>query len=692
MPKLEITLLGTLTIALNGKPLEVTSNFVRALLVFLVIEKQHPHRREVLAEMLWPGKPEGAARNSLKQALSNLRMVLGDRDNGDPFLLISGDEIQFNQSSHYWVDAETFTEIIYTCDGHQHDELSNCEVCRDCYRRAVDLYQGDFLAGFYLPDNQDFNDWVTMKREVFQRDLSVSLSNLVLSYEGRGELTNAIEYSRQLTDLEPWNEENHRNLMRLLALNGMRSAALRHYQVCCESLRRELDVEPSNATTALYEEIKAWEPGAFPDPELPQISVVSTNPNTVPEPNTAEKSIPIRKLTGRSLLWLIAAGLILGIGSVYWSGLPKRFGTTLDLGEQGLEQNSLDDGSSTQALAMIVTEEKMTKITSAATQVPTSSVASSSTQTASNLDSEADIQALTTLYQQTGGSNWENADGWLSERSPCEWYGITCRGTKIVTLNLSHNQLDGTIPAEIGQLGDLEVLDLGNNQLDGNIPSELGDLSRLKHLTLSGNRELSGPIPPELGNLSNLEFMELAHWESGGSLLSGEIPPELGNLKKLRSLSISVSLLNGPLPIELLSLTNLEDLHLDSNRLSGPIPSEIGNMTSLGALDLGGNDFEGPIPPELGNLAMLDYLALGGSLVSGQIPDELGNLVRLRHLVLDNTGLSGPLPMSLMNLDLRSLTYFGTSVCEPADEAFQAWLGDILDLQGTQVPCESQGY
>ena len=101
MPKLEITLLGTLTITLNGKPIEVASNFVRALLVYLVIEKHNPHHREVLAEMFWPGKPEGAARNSLKQALSNLRKALGDRDNGHPFLMVSGDEIQFNQSSRY---------------------------------------------------------------------------------------------------------------------------------------------------------------------------------------------------------------------------------------------------------------------------------------------------------------------------------------------------------------------------------------------------------------------------------------------------------------------------------------------------------------------------------------------------------------------------------------------------------------
>jgi hypothetical protein len=85
---------------------------------------------------------------------------------------------------------------------------------------------------------------------------------------------------------------------------------------------------------------------------------------------------------------------------------------------------------------------------------------------------------------------------------------------------------------------------------------------------------------------------------------------------------------------------------------------------------------------------MLSYLAFGGSLVSGEVPAELGNLVRLRNLVLDNTGLSGPLPLSLMNLNLRELTYFGTGICEPANEAFQAWLDDIYELHGTDVVCD----
>ena len=84
---------------------------------------------------------------------------------------------------------------------------------------------------------------------------------------------------------------------------------------------------------------------------------------------------------------------------------------------------------------------------------------------------------------------------------------------------------------------------------------------------------------------------------------------------------------------------------------------------------------------------MLTYLSFGGDLISGEIPAELGNLVRLRYLVLDNTGLSGSLPLTLMNLNLRQLTFWGTDICEPTHDAFQAWLGEIEDLESSEIIC-----
>jgi DNA-binding SARP family transcriptional activator len=422
----------------------VASNYVRALLIYLAIEKHRPHRREILAEMLWPEKPEGVARNSLKQALSNLRKALGDRDNSEPFLLISRDEIQINQSSPYWIDTVEFSQLIEYVDGHTHNDLMACNTCENKLSQAVEKYRGEFLEEFYLPDNQEFNDWIIIKREVFQRQMSDVLGKLALIYETQKDYEPAIDYCRQLVDLEPWSEQNHRNLMRLLALNGMRSAALRQYQVCRDNLQDELGVEPSTTTVSLYEKIKNWEPGTFPDDQL---SVSLGEPNSlqnqeaqVTKKNTKPGKLSLSNINKVSLIVIIG---LLGVSLIYWLSTRSPFRSPIPMDPEISSAPSEIEGN--QSVALQSTETTAPK------------QASTSSSVLSNPGSE--LQVLIALYEKTDGPDWENSEGWLSDHSYCDWYGITCRGGKIVELELADNQLTGTIPTEIGQLAYLENLD-----------------------------------------------------------------------------------------------------------------------------------------------------------------------------------------------------------------------------------------
>ena len=67
----------------------------------------------------------------------------------------------------------------------------------------------------------------------------------------------AIVYARRRVALAPWREDAQRDLIRLLAATGQRSAALRQYRACVRALEEELGAEPSAETGALYEEIRA---------------------------------------------------------------------------------------------------------------------------------------------------------------------------------------------------------------------------------------------------------------------------------------------------------------------------------------------------------------------------------------------------------------------------------------------------
>ncbi|MEN8216812.1 MAG: leucine-rich repeat domain-containing protein [Pseudomonadota bacterium] len=194
----------------------------------------------------------------------------------------------------------------------------------------------------------------------------------------------------------------------------------------------------------------------------------------------------------------------------------------------------------------------------------------------------AECETLITLYNSTDGDHWSDNIGWNVTNTPCDWYGITCDGGHVTELELDDNQLNGSIPVELGNLSSLQYLGLSENQLSGSIPPELSHLNDLQWLTLDGN-QLSGSIPPELANLINLENIYL-----NDNQLSGSIPTELGNLINLERLDLSFNQLSVSISAELGNLNNLKYLWLNNNHLCGNLPVDLMNLNLL-ILDINDN-------------------------------------------------------------------------------------------------------
>ena len=338
----------------------------------------------------------------------------------------------------------------------------------------------------------------------------------------------------------------------------------------------------------------------------------------------------------------------------------------------------------------------------------------------------SDREILEALYRATGGPNWVDRGGWLTDAPLREWRGVEVDdGSMVVRLDLFRNGLSGSIPSELGSLSNLQQLYLDWNELTGPIPPELGGLTELEELDFQGNN-LSGPIPPELGNLANLWWLALRINALTGSIppelgglanlrsldlqqndLSGPIPPELGDLANLRSLSLGWNQLTGPMPPELGGLVDLRHLYVWSNNLTGPIPPELGDLANLDVLRLDWNGLTGPIPPELGDLSNLELLSFHDNAFTGPIPPELGGLASLESLYLSSNELTGPIPpqfgrlRGLVQLDLTnnaaisgalpealaglgaldSLFARGTGLCAPAAGPIRTWLDGVAEAQ-----------
>ena len=196
----------------------------------------------------------------------------------------------------------------------------------------------------------------------------------------------------------------------------------------------------------------------------------------------------------------------------------------------------------------------------------------------------------------------------------------------------------------------LTSLLLGRNNLKGTIPAQLGDLQNLQSLGLYVNN-LSGPIPAALGRLGHLNYLDLQQ-----NQLSGLIPVELGSLDSLTNLFLNSNLLAGHIPDTLGTLSHLRTLRLDQNQLSGGIPASLGNLTSLQYVYLRSNLLSGSVP--------LGVAQLGGRL--GAYCDFAGNQVYVpdtpeyRAADLDGDGYICALPFTALFLPDLAITSAAT--------------------------------
>jgi predicted ATPase/DNA-binding SARP family transcriptional activator len=240
-PTLELRLLGDPQIHLVGKSSsELPAAKAQALLYYLATT-QRAYTRAFLAGLLWGDLAEEAAQDNLRKVLHLLRRHLTDH------LALDRQTIRLQTGQAIWVDAVEFSVTL----GNAHATEP------ELVRRAIDLYRGDFLEGFYIRRAPEFEMWMLGERARLRELLLQGMAMLAEYYAGENNLPEAITTTRRLLAVEPWREEMHRQLMQWLLQNGQRSAALAQYELCRRALAEELDVAPALATIELYESIRA---------------------------------------------------------------------------------------------------------------------------------------------------------------------------------------------------------------------------------------------------------------------------------------------------------------------------------------------------------------------------------------------------------------------------------------------------
>jgi DNA-binding SARP family transcriptional activator len=258
---------GGLTLASQDGAGVVIQRLRLALLTLLAHAGPRGLSRDNLVGFLWPESPPDTARHKLEQALYMLRRQLGET------LFMGTDPVRVNPE-------------ILTADATEF-ELS---LDRGDFAKAVSVYEGPFLDGFYVNEAGEFERWVESERTRLAERYRGALEQLAKGSSARGDSRDAVGWWRKLAAVDPLSSQATLGLMKALVSAGDRPAALRQAQIYEQLMREELQSDPDPAIHAFVEELRVAPPTPVRVPD--QIAAQPPPENIVPDPTPATSPEP----------------------------------------------------------------------------------------------------------------------------------------------------------------------------------------------------------------------------------------------------------------------------------------------------------------------------------------------------------------------------------------------------------------
>jgi len=233
---IDLRMLGTTELRREGRALDsfLTGPKRLGVLAYLVLARPRGyHRRDTLLPLFWPERGQTSARNALSNMLYHIRRELGEE-----MIVNRGAEEIGVQRNRLACDVIAFEKALD----------------RDDPEAALDLYQGDLLQGFHVPDAAPtFDQWLARERERLRRRAAEGAWACAEAAEHAGNGPAARSWAKKAAGFTPFSDDAHRRLITLLQRMGDRTGAQKAYEDFAARLRAEWDMEPTDELTALVE-------------------------------------------------------------------------------------------------------------------------------------------------------------------------------------------------------------------------------------------------------------------------------------------------------------------------------------------------------------------------------------------------------------------------------------------------------
>lgn len=227
----------------------------KALLKSLVAQRGKHIPKDVLMESLWPGCTRETANSSLKTAIYALRQTLrslcseieSNAGQSSSFVLFFEGKYTLNPEMELWVDVEEFQQHWST--GQRLEKRGENAQAISEYLMAEKLYRGDYL------EDDLYEDWTLLQREALKDTYLTILAKLADNGFKAGDYQSCITYCQKILAKDSCREGIYQQLMRCYSRLGQRHRALRWYELCVKTMKKELDLTPDAETVELYQKL-----------------------------------------------------------------------------------------------------------------------------------------------------------------------------------------------------------------------------------------------------------------------------------------------------------------------------------------------------------------------------------------------------------------------------------------------------
>ncbi len=216
-----------------------------SLLLSLLVVERRQIARDMLADLLWSGRPPTAWPSGLNALVSRLRSLFDRVGVGRHMLASSSGTLELTMPASAWIDVEAAERHLDRAWGaFRHDEvraaLADATAASAVLRRPL-------LPGIDNP-------WCDDVRRRLTAQLCSAYELLAQGWQLEGDFGLAALIAERAIEIDPLAETPYRLAMSAHLAMGDRGRAVRLFERCRVVLQTELAVEPSDRTASLITE------------------------------------------------------------------------------------------------------------------------------------------------------------------------------------------------------------------------------------------------------------------------------------------------------------------------------------------------------------------------------------------------------------------------------------------------------